>query len=140
VACTCWPDFTSPETTEAEPVSPRQNTNAQPEDAPPLRVVAGSGAESLDRIIHERQRLAIVSALAANPLLTFTELKQSLGMSDGNLSVHAQKLEAAGYISCTKTFDGRVPKTEYRLTPAGRVALNAYINHMETLINAVKKG
>jgi len=84
--------------------------------------------------------LAIVSALAVNPVLSFTELKQALGMSDGNLSVHAQKLEAAGYLSCVKTFEGRVPKTEYSLTPLGRNALNAYLNHMETLINAVKKG
>ncbi len=121
-------------------MSPRQKSSAQPEEVAPLRVVAGGGAESLDRIIHERQRLAIVSALAVNPVLSFTELKQALGMSDGNLSVHAQKLEAAGYLSCVKTFEGRVPKTEYSLTPLGRNALNAYLNHMETLINAVKKG
>jgi len=96
-------------------------------------------AEPLDRLIHERQRLAIVSALAVNPVLTFAELKRMLEMSDGNLSVHAQKLEAAGYIDCTKGFDGRVPRTEYRLTTAGKAALDAYLGHMEALIKAVRK-
>ena len=95
--------------------------------------------EPLDRVIHERQRLAIVSALAVNPVLSFTELKQMLGMSDGNLSVHAQKLEAAGYVDCTKGFEGRVPRTEYRLTKSGKAALDAYLAHMEALIAAVRK-
>ena len=96
-------------------------------------------ATELDRVIHERTRLALVSALAANALLTFNDLKSLLGISDGNLSAHARKLEDAGYIDCSKGFDGRMPRTEYRLTAAGRAALQKYIAHMEALIGAVKK-
>jgi DNA-binding MarR family transcriptional regulator len=92
-----------------------------------------------DRIIHERMRLGIVSALAANTSLTFNELKGLLDSTDGNLSVHARKLEEAGYIACTKSFEGRVPKTEYALTDSGRKALEKYLNHMEALIQAMKK-
>lgn len=103
------------------------------------KVVKNEPATSLDRLIHERTRLALVSALAANPLLTFNELKSLLGISDGNLSAHARKLEDAGYIDCTKGFDGRTPRTEYRITTAGRTALQKYIAHMEALIGAVKK-
>ena len=99
-----------------------------------------STATSLDRLIHERTRLAIISALAVNTSLTFSELKELLGASDGNLSVHARKLEDAGYIACTKSFAGRVPKTEYRLTTAGRRALEKYLNHMEALIQATREG
>jgi len=99
-----------------------------------------STATNLDRLIHERTRLAIISALAVNTSLTFTELKELLGASDGNLSVHARKLEDAGYIACTKSFAGRVPKTEYRLTTAGRRALEKYLNHMEALIQATREG
>jgi DNA-binding HxlR family transcriptional regulator len=95
--------------------------------------------EPLDSLIHERMRLAIVSALAVNNTLTFRELKQLLGMSDGNLSVHTQKLEAGGFITCSKAFEGRQPKTEYALTPAGRTALEHYLGHMESIINAVRK-
>jgi DNA-binding MarR family transcriptional regulator len=91
-----------------------------------------------DRLIHERMRLGIVGALAANDHLTFLELKKLLNTTDGNVSVHARKLEEAGYISCTKLFDGRVPRTEYRLTPAGRQALEKYLNHMEALIRAMR--
>ncbi|HEU5210090.1 MAG TPA: transcriptional regulator [Longimicrobiales bacterium] len=92
----------------------------------------------LDRTIHERIRLGIVSALAVNETLTFNELKTLLDTTDGNLSVHARKLEDASYITCTKTFDGRVPRTEYRLTEAGRGALDDYIAHMEALIRSVR--
>src|ERR1700740_455203 len=95
-------------------------------------------ATSLDRLIHERTRLAIVSALAVNDSLTFSELKQLLQASDGNLSVHARKLEDAGYIACTKSFANRLPKTEYRLTAPGRRALEKYLDHMEALIRATR--
>jgi DNA-binding HxlR family transcriptional regulator len=94
----------------------------------------------LDRLIHERIRLGIVSALAVNRSLTFNELKALLKTTDGNLSVHARKLEEADYIGCTKSFDGRLPKTEYRLTGAGRRALERYLNHMEALIRATREG
>lgn len=96
-------------------------------------------ATDLDRLIHERTRLALVSALAAETVLTFNDLKSILSISDGNLSAHARKLEDAGYIDCSKSFDGRVPRTEYRLSSAGRAALQKYIGHMEALISAVKK-
>jgi DNA-binding HxlR family transcriptional regulator len=95
-------------------------------------------APELDRLIHERLRLGIVSALAANESLTFNDLKSLMNTTDGNLSVHARKLEDAGYIACTKFFDGRVPKTEYKLTAAGRRALESYLNHMETLIQQMR--
>jgi DNA-binding MarR family transcriptional regulator len=95
-----------------------------------------SVAASLDRIIHERLRLAIVSALSVNPILTFAELKRLLATTDGNLSVHSRKLEDAGYIAVEKKFEGRVPRTEYRLTPVGRAALERYLTHMEALIRA----
>ena len=94
----------------------------------------------LDRLIHERVRLGIVSALAVNRSLTFNELKAMLKTTDGNLSVHARKLEEADYIVCTKSFDGRLPKTEYRLTASGRKALERYLNHMEALIRATREG
>jgi len=94
----------------------------------------------LDRLIHERIRLGIVSALAVNSSLTFNELKALLKTTDGNLSVHARRLEEAAYIVCTKSFDGRLPKTEYRLTVAGRKALERYLNHMEALIRATREG
>jgi DNA-binding MarR family transcriptional regulator len=92
-----------------------------------------------DRLIHERMRLGIVSALAANTSLTFNELKELLDSTDGNLSVHARKLEEAGYIACSKSFEGRMPRTDYTLTPSGRLALEKYLNHMEALIDAMKK-
>jgi DNA-binding HxlR family transcriptional regulator len=94
----------------------------------------------LDRLIHERIRLGIVSALAVNRSLTFNELKALLKTTDGNLSVHARKLEEAEYIVCSKSFDGRLPKTEYRLAAAGRRALERYLNHMEALIRATREG
>lgn len=92
----------------------------------------------LDRLIHERMRLGIVSALAVNEALSFNELKNLLRTTDGNLSVHARKLEEAGYIVCTKSFEGRLPRTEYRLTAAGRHALERYLAHMDALIQSMR--
>lgn len=100
----------------------------------------GLRAAELDRLIHERVRLGIVSALAVNETLTFNELKGLLKTTDGNLSVHARRLEEAQYISCAKSFEGRIPKTEYRLTAAGRRALERYLDHMEALIHATRQG
>ena len=100
---------------------------------------AEPGALSLDRLIHERMRLGIVSALAVNATLSFNDLKALLEITDGNLSVHARKLEEADYITCTKSFEGRMPKTEYRLTAAGRRALERYLDHMEALIRATRE-
>jgi DNA-binding HxlR family transcriptional regulator len=97
-------------------------------------------APGLDRLIHERMRLGIVSALAANASLTFNDLKSFMNTTDGNLSVHARKLEDGGYIACTKSFEGRLPKTEYKLTVAGRRALENYLSHMETIIQQMRKG
>lgn len=94
----------------------------------------------LDRVIHERVRLAIVSALAGAPSLSFSELKALLAITDGNLSVHARRLEEAGFIACEKSFVDRVPRTEYHLTPAGRTALGRYLDHMESLIRQVRAG
>lgn len=100
---------------------------------------AGLGPLELDRLIHERMRLAMVSALAVNDSLTFNELKRLLDTTDGNLSVHARKLEDARYIVCTKSFEGRVPRTEYKLSTAGRQALERYLAHMEALIRATRE-
>src|SRR5215210_5240680 len=99
---------------------------------------ASDVSSDLDKVIHERMRLGIISALAANEKLSFTELKNLLATTDGNISVHARKLEEAGYLTCEKSFKGRVPLTEYRITNDGSEALNRYLNHMETLINAMK--
>jgi DNA-binding MarR family transcriptional regulator len=96
------------------------------------------GPLELDRLIHERIRLGIVSALAVNECLSFNDLKAMLATTDGNLSVHARKLEEAGYVECTKSFDGRVPRTEFCLTGDGRAALERYLNHMEALIQTVR--
>lgn len=104
-----------------------------------LQGVPGAAGPGLDRLIHERVRLGIVSALAVNEALSFNDLKALLGVTDGNLSVHARKLEDAGYLACTKGYDGRVPRTEYRITPAGRTALEGYLGHMEALIRAVRE-
>jgi len=126
-----------------------RHSTARQEQAPregrtPLRSTPGGARESLphdfDRLIHERIRLGIVSALAVNRSLTFNELKSLLNTTDGNLSVHARKLEEAGYVVCTKSFDGRLPRTEYRLAPAGRRALERYLAHMEALIRATREG
>jgi DNA-binding transcriptional ArsR family regulator len=96
-------------------------------------------ARDLDRLVHDRTRLAIVSALAASEPLTFTELKAITETTDGNLSVHTRKLEDAGYVTCTKGFDGRTPRTEFALTPAGRKALQKYLDHMEAIISHARK-
>jgi DNA-binding HxlR family transcriptional regulator len=108
-------------------------------DAAPSRLPVVGGAPKLDRLIHERLRLGILSALSVNESLTFNELKKLLDTTDGNLSVHARKLEEAGYIGCAKSFQGRVPKTEYRLVAAGRKALERYLDHMEALIQAMRE-
>jgi len=111
-----------------------------PEKLSEARAIAGGKTlPALDRLIHERMRLGIVSSLAANRSLTFNELKKLLKTTDGNLSVHARKLEEANYIACNKSFQGRMPKTEYRLTEAGRRALEKYLNHMEALIQAMRE-
>lgn len=109
---------------------------ADPAVAPP----AGRAADAprLDRLIHERVRLGIVSALAVSEALTFNELKRALKVTDGNLSVHARKLEEAEYIICTKSFNGRVPRTEYRITTAGRKALEGYLDQMEQIIRQTR--
>lgn len=108
--------------------------------APPKmeRGKADAQASGLDRLIHERQRLGIVSALAVNESLSFNELKALMQTTDGNLSVHARKLEDAGYIACRKSFEGRVPRTEYSLTAPGRRALERYLDHMEAIIKATR--
>jgi DNA-binding transcriptional ArsR family regulator len=110
--------------------------------AQPLRGLRGGavhGPLELDRLIHERMRLAIVSSLAVNESLSFNELKRLLDTTDGNLSVHARKLEEADYIICTKSFEGRVPRTQYRLSSAGRKALERYLEHMEALIRSTRE-
>ena len=104
----------------------------------PVRGALEPATRDLDRVVHERTRLGMVSALAVNPSLTFSELKELLRTTDGNLSVHALKLELADYVTCTKSFHGRVPRTEYRLTAAGRRALERYLDHMEALIRATR--
>ena len=113
-----------------------------PAPAPALASVPGAAqggpAAELDRLIHERMRLGIVSALAVNERLSFNDLKVLMHTTDGNLSVHARKLEDAGYVRCTKSFEGRVPRTEYQLTAAGRQALGRYLDHMEALIRATR--
>jgi DNA-binding MarR family transcriptional regulator len=121
----------------------RSRSKAEPNETKPARTALkaedgdASMPMSLDRIIHERVRLALVSALAVHESLTFNELKAMLETSDGNVSVHARKLEDAGYISCKKGFEGRIPRTEYKLTAAGRRALEQYLSHMEALIKRV---
>lgn len=114
----------------------------KPRSAPLAKVEGEAAAAStpdLDRIIHERLRLGIVSALAVNESLTFTDLKRIIGTTDGNLSVHARRLEDAGYLSMKKSFEGRVPRTEFRLTAEGRRALERYLDHMEALIRATRE-
>lgn len=120
----------------------RERGGATHERAPGLSAVRGERASrsslELDRLIHERVRLAIVSALAVNESLTFNELKHLLGTTDGNLSVHARRLEEAGYVECLKSFAGRLPRTEFRLTAVGREALESYLSHMEGLIRSTR--
>lgn len=115
--------------------SARRERKAQPGPVP----AGPAGAPKLDRLIHERLRLGILSALSVNESLTFNDLKKMLDSTDGNLSVHARKLEEAGYISCAKSFEGRLPRTDYRLTAAGKRALERYLDHMEALIRAMRE-
>ena len=122
-------------TAKKEITSKQESTATGPRDAGPSQK---SAAPNLDRLIHERLRLGIISALAANASLTFSDLKKLMNTTDGNLSVHARKLEEAGYIACSKYFDGRLPKTEYKLTATGRAALESYLNHMESLIKQMR--
>jgi DNA-binding MarR family transcriptional regulator len=121
----------------------RGNAARRERDKKPESELAGmpavGAAQQLDRLVHERLRLGILSALTVNETLTFTELKRLLDTTDGNMSVHARKLEEAGYIACAKGFQGRVPRTDYRLTPAGRRALDRYLDHMEALIRAMRE-
>jgi DNA-binding HxlR family transcriptional regulator len=123
--------------------NPASRDDTRAEGAERLRGVRGHAADtdalSLDRLIHERIRLGIVSALAVNESLSFNDLKTLLRTTDGNLSVHARKLEDAGYVACTKSFEGRVPRTEYRLTATGRRVLEKYLAHMEALIRATRE-
>ena len=127
----------------AKPTSGRRAPAPEKETVAPLRTVRGrapdDGPLALDRLIHERLRLGILSALAVNDSLTFNDLKKLIQTTDGNLSVHARKLEEAGYISCVKSFEGRVPKTEYTITATGRRALERYLDHMEALIRATRE-
>jgi len=116
----------------------RQNAARRDRDRRPQAAETGAAAPKLDRLVHERLRLGILSALSVNESLTFNDLKKLLDTTDGNLSVHARKLEDAGYVGCSKSFEGRVPRTDYRLTAAGRRALDRYLNHMEALIQATR--
>ena len=125
-----------PATRQSTAVQTHAPGSRQP--APTPEPAAPEPVKDLDRLIHERIRLGIVSALAPNSALTFNDLKRLLRTTDGNLSVHARKLEDAGYIACTKSFEGRMPRTEYSLTPTGRKALEKYLNHMEALIHAMR--
>ncbi len=122
----------------------KRETNSIEEDsrdiARALRVASEGDGPAVDRLIHQRTRLAIISMLAVNDSLTFNELKHLLETTDGNLSVHARKLEEAGYIDCEKSFEGRIPRTEYRITRQGRKVLERYLEHMERLIQAVRDG
>lgn len=109
-------------------------------EAAPKRQPAESPVADVERLIHEKTRLGIISALAVNQTLTFNEVKAILKTTDGNVSVHARKLEDAGYLTCRKSFEGRMPKTEYSLTSAGKKALEKYLGHMEALIKATRGG
>jgi DNA-binding HxlR family transcriptional regulator len=120
-----------------KPNSARREKERRPQPSAVATPVAGT--PKLDRLIHERLRLGILSALSVNESLTFNELKKLLDTTDGNLSVHARKLEEAGYIGCTKSFEGRMPRTDYRLAAAGKRALERYLDHMEALIRAMRE-
>ena len=116
----------------------KSNTVRKEREKRPVLEAVGE-ASKVDRLVHERLRLGILSALSVNESLTFNELKKLLDTSDGNLSVHARKLEEAGYVTPTKSFEGRMPRTDYRLTTAGRKALERYLDHMEALIDAMRE-
>src|SRR5438477_12399866 len=116
----------------------KQNTaRRERQRAVPLEAVGEAG--KLDRLVHERLRLGILSALSVNESLTFSELKKLLDTTDGNLSVHARKLEEAGYVNCSKSFEGRMPRTDFRMTAAGRRALERYLDHMEALMQSMRE-
>lgn len=119
----------------------KQNTVRKERRVPEIAgvVSAAAGTQKFDRLVHERLRLGILSALSVNETLAFNELKKLLDTTDGNLSVHARKLEEAGYISCSKSFEGRMPRTEYRITVPGRRALERYLDHMESLIQVMRE-
>src|SRR5437868_7770111 len=117
----------------------KQNTARRERERRPQPLEVVADAPKLDRLVHERLRLGILSALAVNESLSFNELKKLLDTTDGNLSVHARKLEEAGYVGCAKSFEGRMPRTDYRLTAAGRRALERYLDHMEALIQATRE-
>jgi DNA-binding MarR family transcriptional regulator len=122
--------------------APVRRAEAVPPATKPVGVAIPPGnAEDarFDRLVYERVRLGIMSALAVNEQLTFNELKTLFQVSDGNLSAHARKLEEAGYIACSKSFEGRRPKSEYRLTPVGRKALHRYLEHIEAVIKATRR-
>lgn len=120
---------------------PKKTSSANDTTPKLKKITTGTDtATGLDKLIHERTRLALVSALATHKQLTFNDLKSLLAVSDGNLSAHARKLEDAGYITCVKSFEGRLPRTDYRLSNDGRAALDRYIKHMEALIAVMKKG
>lgn len=121
----------------AEAARKRSAARRAAEGPPPS--AAAAAHHDLDRVIHERVRLAIASALAVHPALSFNDLKKALRITDGNLSVHARRLEEAGYVECRKFFEGRLPRTEFRLTTAGRRALQRYLDHMEALIRAMRE-
>jgi DNA-binding transcriptional ArsR family regulator len=124
--------------------SARRVASPAPQRAPRLAAVPGAPPEadsvSFDRLVYERVRLGIMSALAVREELTFNELKALFDVSDGNLSAHARKLEEAKYLTCTKSFEERRPKTIYRLTALGRNALNRYLDHVEAVIKATRRG
>ena len=125
--------------TDAGGDRPRGTRALRSVDGSAAQAGSNEGALALDRLIHERLRLGIVSALAVNESLSFNELKRLMQTTDGNLSVHARKLEDAVYVTCKKSFVGRVPKTEYRITATGRLALERYLDHMEALIRATRE-
>lgn len=125
---------------KAEPLRDRGAKNHAEASRPKAIRSHAESVPDFDRLIHERIRLGIISALAVNDSLTFNQLKSLLNTTDGNLSVHARKLEEAKYIECSKSFAGRLPKTEYRLTASGRRALERYLDHMEALIRATREG
>ena len=112
------------------------NTKIQHDGAARVRAKVPEIATNLDRLLHDRMRLGIISALAAADNMSFTDLKSALNATDGNLSVHARKLEEAGYVACEKTFSGRTPRTDYKLTASGRRALEKYLDHMDAIIKA----
>ncbi len=125
--------------TVADAARRKANPRREPATTPSVARTTSSHHD-LDRIIHERVRLAMVSALAVTPRMSFNELKAHLRITDGNLSVHARRLEEAGYLICHKSFEGRLPRTEYQLTAAGRRALQRYLDHMEALIRVTREG